>query len=190
MTEVTDSPTAPDANSTVSDYRGWTIQTNFDYVAIKRVVKASECTATVCTIYNHLGVLKGTALFVEDTATFDNIILSLGNDYFIECWNNGSSYTMRYKDSVGIPQNKTNINFIQACKDHEDDGGSADRSTNILNIVSEIIPPATTHNEKEVKTDWPVEEGLTARTQKQTGRITNLIPQQSFVRKTDKEGIY
>ncbi len=31
--------------------------------------------------------------------------------------------------------------------------------------------------EKELKTEWPIEEGLTARTQKQTGRVSNLVPQ-------------
>lgn len=32
--------------------------------------------------------------------------------------------------------------------------------------------------EKEIKTDWPIEEGLTAETQKQTGRISNLVAQE------------
>lgn len=32
--------------------------------------------------------------------------------------------------------------------------------------------------EKELKTKYPVEEGLTAGTQKQTGRISNLIFQE------------
>jgi hypothetical protein len=36
-----------------------------------------------------------------------------------------------------------------------------------------------TKGQKELLTRWPVEEGLTAGTQKQTGRITNLIPQES-----------
>ena len=31
--------------------------------------------------------------------------------------------------------------------------------------------------EKELKTDWPIEEGLTAKTQTQTGRTSNLIPE-------------
>ena len=35
--------------------------------------------------------------------------------------------------------------------------------------------------EKELKTDWPVEEGLTARTQKQEGRTSNLVIQQGSV---------
>lgn len=39
------------------------------------------------------------------------------------------------------------------------------------------VGDAATHNEKEVKTRYPVEEGLTAGTQKQTGRVTNMIPQ-------------
>ena len=34
---------------------------------------------------------------------------------------------------------------------------------------------ANTRGEKELRTDWPFEEGLTARTQKQTGRISNLV---------------
>jgi hypothetical protein len=38
-----------------------------------------------------------------------------------------------------------------------------------------------TIGQKEIRTEWPVEEGLTARTQKQTGRTTNLVPQNSVV---------
>ena len=30
---------------------------------------------------------------------------------------------------------------------------------------------------KELKTDWPIEEGLTGGTQKQTGRTMNLLAQ-------------
>ena len=37
---------------------------------------------------------------------------------------------------------------------------------------------ANTAGEKELKTDWPIEEGLTARTQKQTGRVMNLVPEE------------
>lgn len=33
---------------------------------------------------------------------------------------------------------------------------------------------ANTLGEKELKTDWPIEEGLTAGTTKQTGRKTSL----------------
>ena len=32
--------------------------------------------------------------------------------------------------------------------------------------------------EKELKTNWPVEEGLTAETQTQTARISNLVFQE------------
>ena len=38
---------------------------------------------------------------------------------------------------------------------------------------------ANTIGEKELKTNWPIEEGLTARTQKQTGRQMRLIPEES-----------
>lgn len=34
---------------------------------------------------------------------------------------------------------------------------------------------ANTRGEKELRTDWPFEEGLTARTQKQEGRQSRLI---------------
>ena len=34
-----------------------------------------------------------------------------------------------------------------------------------------------TSGEKEIMTRWPVDEGLTARTQKQTGRSMNLVPE-------------
>ena len=36
---------------------------------------------------------------------------------------------------------------------------------------------ANTTGEKELKTDWPVTTGLTAKTTKQTGRVMNLVPQ-------------
>ncbi|NJO30853.1 MAG: hypothetical protein HC874_27345 [Richelia sp. SL_2_1] len=48
---------------------------------------------------------------------------------------------------------------------------------------------ASTAQQKEVKTRWPVEEGLTAGTTKQTGRVTNLVPEKSFVREEEKIGL-
>jgi len=48
--------------------------------------------------------------------------------------------------------------------------------------------PATS-GEKELKTDYPVEEGLEAATQKQTGRIMNLIPEKSTVQQVEWTGI-
>lgn len=38
---------------------------------------------------------------------------------------------------------------------------------------------ANTTGEKELKTDWPIEEGLQGGTQKQTGRVMNLIPEEA-----------
>jgi len=46
-----------------------------------------------------------------------------------------------------------------------------------------------TIGEKELKTKWPVEKGLTAETQTQTGRITNLVPEKSLLTKAEKEGL-
>lgn len=37
---------------------------------------------------------------------------------------------------------------------------------------------ANTAKEKELKTNWPIEEGLTARTQTQTGRLQTLEPEE------------
>lgn len=52
---------------------------------------------------------------------------------------------------------------------------------------------ANTIGEKELKIDWPVEEGLTAGTTKQTGRVMNLQPQglngvKSIVSEREKVG--
>jgi len=52
------------------------------------------------------------------------------------------------------------------------------------------VGDAATHNEKELKTEYPVEEGLTAGTQKQTGRTMNLVPEEgSLVPQKDRAGI-
>jgi len=48
---------------------------------------------------------------------------------------------------------------------------------------------ANTTGEKELKTDWPIEEGLTAETQKQTGRVMNLVPEISLVPERKKVGL-
>lgn len=42
---------------------------------------------------------------------------------------------------------------------------------------------------KELKTFWPIEEGLTSGTQKQTGRVMNLVPQNSNVLRDEKIGL-
>jgi hypothetical protein len=49
---------------------------------------------------------------------------------------------------------------------------------------------ANTSGEKELKTSWPHEEGLTAGTQKQTGREMNLVAEEgSLIPSRKKEGI-
>ena len=48
---------------------------------------------------------------------------------------------------------------------------------------------ANTKGEKELRTSWPTEEGLTARTQKQTGRTMNLVPEKSIVLRRNKVGL-
>jgi len=37
--------------------------------------------------------------------------------------------------------------------------------------------------------NWPVEEGLTAGTQKQEGRISNLVAEETKIKKINKRGI-
>ena len=52
------------------------------------------------------------------------------------------------------------------------------------------VGDAATRNEKEVQTRYPVEEGLTAGTNKQEGRVTNLVPEEdSLVAAKDKVGL-
>lgn len=47
-----------------------------------------------------------------------------------------------------------------------------------------------THNQKAVKTRWPVVEGNTAGTTKQTGKQMNLLPEKSsLVARKDKVGL-
>ena len=49
---------------------------------------------------------------------------------------------------------------------------------------------ANTTGEKELKTDWPITSGLTAKTQKQTGRQTNLVAEEgSLVPRRKKVGL-
>ena len=49
---------------------------------------------------------------------------------------------------------------------------------------------ANTAGEKELKTDWPIDEGLTAETQTQTGRISNLVAEEgSLVPQRYKKGL-
>ena len=43
--------------------------------------------------------------------------------------------------------------------------------------------------QKEIKTDWPIEKGLTAKTQTQTGRVMNLVPRETNVPRKDKVGL-
>jgi hypothetical protein len=49
---------------------------------------------------------------------------------------------------------------------------------------------AATIGEKELRTDYPVEEGLTAGYQKQVGRISNLVAEDSLIPDRKKRGIY
>ena len=49
---------------------------------------------------------------------------------------------------------------------------------------------ANTKGEKELKTDWPFEEGLEAETTSQKGRVMNLVPtRSSIVPKRMKKGL-
>ena len=51
------------------------------------------------------------------------------------------------------------------------------------------VGDAATPGEKELRTDYPEEEGLTAGTQKQTGKVMNLIAQDSIVLSRNRKGI-
>ena len=52
------------------------------------------------------------------------------------------------------------------------------------------VGDAAGKGEKEIATRYPVEDGLTAGTQRQIGRIKNLVPQRSsLVARKDKVGL-
>ena len=51
------------------------------------------------------------------------------------------------------------------------------------------VGDAATTGEKELKTKYPVTEGLTAGTTKQTGKTMNLVPQTSVVSKKESFGL-
>ena len=48
---------------------------------------------------------------------------------------------------------------------------------------------AYTAGQKELKTDWPIEDGIIAETTKQTGHVMSLVPEKSFVSQRYKVGI-
>ena len=48
---------------------------------------------------------------------------------------------------------------------------------------------AATIGEAELKTDYPIEEGLIARTTKQTGTVMNLVPENSTIPERNKTGL-
>ena len=41
-----------------------------------------------------------------------------------------------------------------------------------------VVVGTAKSGEKEIKTDWPIEEGLEAGFEKQEGRQTNLVPEE------------
>jgi hypothetical protein len=51
------------------------------------------------------------------------------------------------------------------------------------------VGDAATHNEKEVKTEYPVTEGTTAGTTKQEGTVKQLEPAQSNIRERQRVGL-
>ena len=51
------------------------------------------------------------------------------------------------------------------------------------------VGSAAGKGEKEIQTRYPVDEGLTAGTQKQEGRVSNLIPQKTNIPRRKKIGL-
>ena len=53
-----------------------------------------------------------------------------------------------------------------------------------------VVSGEATHNEKEIKTDWPVDEGLDLGTTKQVGKKFLLPEEKSLLSKNSRVGIY
>jgi len=52
-----------------------------------------------------------------------------------------------------------------------------------------VVGDAATIGEKELKRNYPVEEGLTAGTEKQEGRVTNLVAENSIIPERKTTGV-
>lgn len=52
-----------------------------------------------------------------------------------------------------------------------------------------VVGDPATHNEKEIKTRYPITEGLTAGTTKQKGKKIFLEPQKSYLTKRETQGL-
>ena len=167
-----------------------------DSVKLARVVKSSTCTAAKCTLYTAGYVLLETAAFVGDTAYFitRNSYLDANTNYRIELHADGASYTLHYTSTPNYPYEATPSGFAMS-------GGSLSGVTNndnhwniesitIKDIDGQIIVGTASSGEKEIKTSWPVTEGLTAGTTKQIGKKIRLEPEEgSLLRKSQTIGL-
>jgi len=66
---------------------------------------------------------------------------------------------------------------------------NANKSVTAIFEVTNPEPFKATAGEKAIKSNWPHKTGLTARTTKQKGRVSNLIPRKSNVRADEKKGL-
>jgi len=55
--------------------------------------------------------------------------------------------------------------------------------------MTTIQGPTGTKGQRATARRWPVTKGLTAATNKQEGRVSNLVPKHSYLKKNDRVGL-
>lgn len=116
-----------------------------------------------------------------------NWSLTAGTTYWIavQCDSTTTPTTINTESSIQNYSTKSSVTTLP--NPFVSDGGGFGL---ICAIYGKIKIQKSTHNQKELKTKYPITSSLTARTTKQTGRTMNLIPEKSFVNSRDEVGIY
>lgn len=93
-------------------------------------------------------------------------------------------------DAIRIGTNSTNASTFDGEIDELyifNNAISAEERQTLFDLFT--VGDAASKGVKEIATRWPITDGLTARVNKQTGRITNLIPQQSLLNRRERFGL-
>lgn len=105
-----------------------------------------------------------------------NIPVSSGVTYWIAVQLDDTATTSSTNFNESASDKRDHLEAVTKLPDNW--GASGGTSARLLAFYALVeIKSLATKGEKEIKTDWPHEEGLIAGTTKQTGRTMNLLPQ-------------
>lgn len=151
------------------------------------ITKKTEVTATKAYLYTSGGVLIDSAVFTGDKAVFSpEPVLEANTQYYIAAGKDGAAYTAyRTTNPAAFPTIDGIVTFPDGFR------GVApwtwDYIGNILSL--EYMQLTGGKGTKAIRTAYPYEEGLIARTTKQTGQRYLHPETGSNVLETDKTGI-